>query len=497
MTTTKTKRQNTAAREAAVIFPNQLFLEHPAIKKGRLVVLAEDWLFFRQYAFHKQKIVLHRASMKAYEQCLKDAGHEVRYLESHEIHTTEKIFEILEEAGVRAVHIAHTSDDWLEQFLESFAAKHDIELVRYQNPGFLSNGDAVGEFFKVRKNFLMKDFYIFLRKQFGILTDRNGQPAGGKWIFRIPPKKTIERDLEIPGIWKPSFSLFVHEAVAYTDRHFQNNPGMIESFFYPVTHEQAKCWLDDFLLNRLNDFAFYRRAIIKDELVIFHSVLSPMLNSGLLTPMEVVRAAVAAAERVGITCDRLENFLRQVIGWREFAYATYLLRGRIDRKKSAFAGNKKMPAPFLGGNTGIDPVDTAIKKLLYFGYIHHTERLMLNYFFALCEIDPKEVFKFFMSLSIDSYDWVVTPNVFTMRQPSSDLFAWNRRYFLESRYFLKISDYETGKWSDIWDGLHRRFVTKNAAALGAKKPPAARAEGASANRSINLARKYLGGIWNG
>jgi deoxyribodipyrimidine photolyase-related protein len=69
---------------ATLIFPHQLFEKHPALTKGQPVFLIEENLFFTQYNFHKQKLVFHRASMKAYQYYLKEKGYEVTYIEAKE-----------------------------------------------------------------------------------------------------------------------------------------------------------------------------------------------------------------------------------------------------------------------------------------------------------------------------------------------------------------------------------------------------------------------------
>ena len=49
-----------------LIFPHQLFEESPVFQVNAPVYLVEEYLFFNQYSFHKQKIVFHRATMKRY-----------------------------------------------------------------------------------------------------------------------------------------------------------------------------------------------------------------------------------------------------------------------------------------------------------------------------------------------------------------------------------------------------------------------------------------------
>ena len=128
-----------------------------------------------------------------------------------------------------------------------------------------------------------------------------------------------------------------------------------------------------------------------------------------------------------------------------------------------------MPASFYNGSTGIEPFDDSVKKIIKTGYIHHIERLMIiGNLMLLCEIDPDEVYRWFMELSIDSYDWVMVPNVYGMSQFSDGGLMSTKPYISGSSYILKMSDYKKADWCLIWDALfwnfinnHKEFFKKN------------------------------------
>ena len=142
-----------------------------------------------------------------------------------------------------------------------------------------------------------------------------------------------------------------------------------------------------------------------------------MLNSGLLTPKQVVDKALKYARENKVPLNSLEGFIRQIIGWREYMRAVYLLEGVKQRTTNYFKFNKKMPKAFYDASTGIEPIDTVITRVLEKSYTHHIERLMiLGNFMLLCEIHPDEVYKWFMEMFVDSYDWVMVPNVYGMSQ---------------------------------------------------------------------------------
>ncbi|MGC9307745.1 MAG: FAD-binding domain-containing protein, partial [Thermoplasmatota archaeon] len=255
---------------------------------------------------------------------------------------------------------------------------------------------------------------------------------------------------------------YVAEARRYVEQRFPGNPGSIDDFMYPVTHVDAARWLMDFLEKRLSLFGDYEDAIVRDEIFLFHSVLSPLLNSGLLTPGQVLDATLTYADEHDVPLNDLEGFIRQLIGWREFMRGVYLFRGTEQRTGNFWKHDTVMPAAFYDASTGIEPVDVTIEKLYRHAYTHHIERLMvLGNFMFLCEIHPREIYRWFMELFIDAYDWVMVPNVYGMSQYADGGLITTKPYISSSNYIRKMSNYPRGDWCDIWDGLYWRFIHKH------------------------------------
>jgi deoxyribodipyrimidine photolyase-related protein len=147
------------------------------------------------------------------------------------------------------------------------------------------------------------------------------------------------------------------------------------------------------------------------------------------------------------------------MGWREFIRAVYELKGREERTKNYWGFTRKIPPSFWTGTTGIEPIDRTIIKVLETGYCHHIERLMvLGNFMLLCEFDPNEVYRWFMELFIDAYDWVMVPNVYGMSQFADGGLMATKPYISGSNYLMKMSDYKKGDWQPVWDGLFWRFM---------------------------------------
>ena len=456
---------------ATIIFPHQLYQQHPALQKGRAVYLVEEWLYFRQYPFHKQKLVLHRASMKFYEHWLQQQGYTVHYIETtKKENDCRQLVNSLAKEKVTDIHIAAVADDWLNKRIQQACRTNNINLHIYDSPNFLNSPQSVNEYFSKKKTYFQSDFYTWQRKQRNILIEGKDKPVGGKWTFDTDNRQKFPKKDKLPVIKWPTDNEYVREARQYVQKHFPNNYGDVNSrSLFTVTFTDAEKWLDDFLATRFENFGIYEDAIVAKENVLYHSVLTPMLNIGLLQPQQVIDKALHAAEKYNIPLNSLEGFIRQIMGWREFIHIVYEREGRKQRTKNYWGFTRKIPSSFYTGETGIAPIDVTIKKILETGYCHHIERLMiLGNFMLLCEFDPGEVYRWFMEMFIDAYDWVMVPNVYGMTQFADGGLMTTKPYISGSNYIMKMSDYEKGTWQPVWDGLfwrfmhvHRSFFLKN------------------------------------
>ena len=447
--------------EVTIVFPHQLYQNSEALSKSRKVLLVEDSLYFLQYPFHKQKIALHRASMKYYEAWLSGQGFMINYVEAHQSDLS-KLFYALQQQGVKRIHYTETIDYLLERRLKRFANMTGISLQSYPSPNFWNTAHLNNSFMKGEKRYFMANYYIKQRKHWNILLEADGSPTGGKWSFDTENRKRVPKGHHTPNIYKPKQNDFVREALAYANQHFSNNPGSVETFDYPITHDEAARCLADFLTHRLHDFGAYEDAILQQESILYHSWLTPALNIGLLSPEQIISETLKVAKREKVPLNSVEGFVRQVIGWREFMRMMYEREGVFLRTNNFFGFTRSIPTSFYSATTGIEPVDQTIKKILQTGYCHHIERLMvLGNFMLLCEFDPDEVYKWFMELFIDSYDWVMVPNVYGMSQYADGGLMTTKPYISGSSYILKMSDYGKGSWCEVWDGLYWRFIHKH------------------------------------
>jgi deoxyribodipyrimidine photolyase-related protein len=451
-------------KEAVLIFPHQLFEIHPALDSDRVVYLIEEFLFFRQYNFHKQKLVLHRSSMKFYRDYLERKKHKVIYIDStNELSDVRKLIPHLKQNGIREIHFSDVADNWLEKRIKQTAEKSGIKIHEYPSPAFLNSKDELKEFFGGKKKYSQTDFYIKQRKKYGVLLNEDGLPVGGKWTYDTENRLKYPAAKKSPKVNFPSANKYYEEAVKYVNKNFPDNYGEInKSFIYPNTFEESKKWFNEFLEKRFSEFGGYEDAIVAGENILHHSLLTPMLNIGLLTPKFIVEETIKYSQTHKIPLNSVEGFVRQIIGWREFIRGVYETSGSYQRTKNHWGFKRKIPESFWNGTTGIEPLDITIKKILQNGYCHHIERLMvLGNFMLLCEFDPDEVYRWFMELFIDAYDWVMVPNVYGMSQFADGGLMATKPYISSSNYLMKMSDYKKGDWQLIWDGLFWRFMDKH------------------------------------
>ena len=450
-------------KKVNLIFPHQLFQESPLFEENGPFYIIEEYLFFKQYPFHKQKIAFHRASMKCYANFLDKVKHfEVNYIDSiTNLSDIRLLILELKSLGFDQINYIDPTDNWLQKRILSACNENDIKSQQFDSPLFLNTKTELHNFFREdKKKYHQTTFYKEQRKKHNILIDEDGKPNGGKWTFDMENRKKYPSKKNPPVIHYPDKDEYFEEAKEYVETHFSNHLGELTSYsLYPTSFETTKSWLSQFFEHRFMEFGVYEDAIVKENSILNHSVLSPMMNVGLITPKEVITNCLAYAKDNDVPINSVEGFVRQIIGWREFIRGVYEVKGSEERTTNFWNFKNKIPPSFYDGTTGIDPIDQTIKKLLQTGYCHHIERLMiLGNFMLLCEFDPDEVYRWFMELFIDAYDWVMVTNIYGMSQFADGGLMASKPYISGSNYLMKMSNYEKGEWQSVWDGLFWRFM---------------------------------------
>ena len=445
-------------KKIGLVFPHQLYKNSTLVEECEKIYLIEDDLYFNQYKFHKQKLVLHRASMKYYADYISDKT-SVTYIQSTDKVSLESI---LEKNQKNQIHYFISDDYLLGKRINRFIKKYNVESIQYENPNFINTQKEVADLLKVQKKYLMASFYSESRKRHKILLEDDNKPVGGKWSFDADNRKKVPKGTPIQKYKHPTENKYIAEAKDYVARNFKSNYGDINSFYYPITHQKAEEHLDQFIQERFVLFGDYEDAIVKEEHWLWHSILTPMLNIGLLCPKQIINEVLKAHSVQHFPLNSLEGFIRQIIGWREFVRGIYQEEGLNQLKSNYWGNKKKLSSSWYDGTTGIAPLDDCIKTTLKDGYIHHIPRLMvISNIMNLCGVDPKEIYKWFMEMYIDSSEWVMVPNVFGMATYADGGLMSTKPYTCGSNYILKMSNYKRGEWCDTLDGLYWSFTEKN------------------------------------
>ena len=456
------------ARTLRLVFPHQLFLEHLDAPAGTEFVFVEDDLFFRQYSFHAQKLILHRASMRRFAHRLRCAGFTVHHVDTDaEAPSGERLGELLADLDPERVTLFDPVDDWLSRRTTvilknasqqprsalSFVASRDV----LQSPNFLTTTEQIRRWFKHNAP-RMQHFYSWQRLRLDILVDGD-QPVGGQWSFDTENRKKLPKKLPVPQMSPPKRDQEVTAAIAWVDEVFPDAPGNPASFAWPTSHEEADAAFEEFLSERFAEFGPYEDAISTEHRFLFHAVMTPGLNIGLLNPSAVIHRALEAADEHGVPLASLEGFVRQVIGWREYMRATYILWGSQMRTSNNLHHTSSLAPGWWTAKTGMAPVDHVLDSVLDTGYAHHIERLMvLGNVMCLLRTNPDDVYEWFMEMFIDAYDWVMVPNVYAMSQFAAGDAITTKPYVSGSNYLRRMSDFPTGEWVASWDGLYWSFV---------------------------------------
>jgi len=442
---------------------NQLFpVKYLKKHKIKTVFMREDMGLCTYEKHHKHKIVLFLSAMRSYCDLLKKNDIKVYYEKLNPSSTTSYVKSLID--FIKKNKISHISMFSIEdkQFEKSITkVKNNVtQFSILETPMFLTSRDDFQAMCPERNKpkYKMTDFYINQRKKLNILLENN-KPIGGKWTFDNENRKKIPKSISPPPLMKFSKTKHTLDVIKLVDNNFLKHYGDTEDFNHPTTREHALRNLDDFINNRLKSFGDYEDSVDSRSILWFHSNLSSSLNLGLITPYDILEKI---KKLQNIPINSYEGFLRQLIGWREFIRCLYQAESSDMEKGNFFNHKRKLTSAWYDGTTGLDPLDYSIKSTIKHAYSHHIERLMIQVnLMNLCEINPKHAYKWFMELYIDSSDWVMTPNVYSMGLFADGGIMATKPYICGSNYILKMMDFKKGPWCEIMDGLYWRFINKN------------------------------------
>ncbi|MEL6489106.1 MAG: cryptochrome/photolyase family protein [Cyanobacteria bacterium J06621_3] len=428
------------------LWQGQSALEGSTANKSKTpVILIESLSHVKERRYHQQKLILIWSAMRHFADELKAAGWQVTYETAETFE--DPLNQWIKKNKIDELRVMEPADRPFAIFLNQLDLT--CELTQTPNNHFLWSTSDFDEWASSRKSLLMESFYREGRKRFGILM--NGKkPVGDKWNFdkenRKPPKGKISPPE--PLWFEPDeMTQSVMEAVKGAD---YPTFGEADGFGWAVTREQALAVLDHFVRDRLTTFGPYQDAMVTGEDTMWHALLSPYLNIGLLQPMEVISAIATAYEKSveeeeEIPLNSVEGFIRQVLGWREYMRGIYNHVDEDYPSRNYFEHTHSLPDFFWTGDTKLNCLHQTIDTVKRTGYGHHIQRLMILANFSLISgLSPQEVEDWFHAAFIDAYDWVMQTNVIGMGLFADGGVLATKPYASSANYVNKMSDYCKG-----------------------------------------------------
>jgi deoxyribodipyrimidine photolyase-related protein len=468
-----------------IIYPVHLFEDIDLIKsiEPDKIYLIEDDKYFNSFPFHKAKLTYHRATMEFYHDYLVSKGFDCKYIKA-----SSKPFDKYTWIKPNDLIWSYDPiDHGIRSILNNLACKQTIII---DPPSFMEGLVDLYEYQQLNTNgqkyFHDGSFYKWQRKRLGILMDPSNpsKPKGSAWSFDKSNRNPFDPDYTEPKISKWTNEYWI-QASKQINKTFPSNFGSVQEYcLFPLTFEQNRSHLKKFINSRLATFGTFEDGASSNVIGGSHSMLSTSMNVGLITPEYIINQVMkwyssSKQTKTFNPIQQVEAFVRQVIGWRSYVRFVYEFHGQ-DMIKENYLGHKNLiPSHWYTQepNTGFDFINGLIKKAWDWGYLHHIERLMyIGNLLLLTQTKPSEVYKWFMICFLDSYEWVMVPNVMGMSQYSlTSIQMMTRPYFSSSAYIKRMSDFDseplvlkndiTYPWEKVWNGLYYNFVNTHSQVL--------------------------------
>jgi deoxyribodipyrimidine photolyase-related protein len=335
------------------------------------------------------------------------------------------------------------SDFGMDSSLSEVVAQLGGSLKVFPNPLWLSENSDFDTWVQGKKEWRMEFFYREMRKKTGWLMD-GGQPVGGTWNFDADNRQVPKPGHVFPVKLEFAPDTITLEVLAWVEETFKTHPGSLEGFHWAVTRDQVLQALKHFLEHRLANFGPFEDAMLEGEDQLYHSLLSPAINICLLSAKEVCVAALefAAVPENNVPLQSIEGFIRQILGWREFMHQVYRTQMPVLRLENQLGASRKLPDFYWTGKTKMRCVSSAVTQVLSTGHTHHIQRLMvLGNFALLAGISPQAINDWFLSMYVDAFDWVVTPNVIGMSQYANAGGFTSKPYIAGGAYISRMSNH--------------------------------------------------------
>ncbi|MGK7930544.1 MAG: cryptochrome/photolyase family protein [Microcystaceae cyanobacterium] len=405
------------------------------------VILIESEDYVQQRPYHQQKLVLIWSAMRHFAEELKQDGLQVSYKVSEDFLNPLKDW--VAENHITELRIMMPSDRSFYKFIQSLELSCKINWI--PNNHFIWSTEEFQAWSEGRKRLILEDFYREGRKRYNILME-NDQPIGNQWNFDKENRKPPKKGLKSPPVLKFEPDQITKDVIKKVKSLKTKTYGNLDLFNWGITREQAVQVLEHFIEYSLPNFGTYQDAMVTGEDFLYHSLISPYLNIGLLQPMEVIQAIETAYYEQDLPLNSVEGFIRQVLGWREYMYGLYHFVDEAYFQNNWFNHSYQLPSFYWNSSeTEMNCLKQVLSQVERTGYAHHIQRLMvLNNFALIVGVLPQEVENWFHAAFIDAYDWVMQTNVLGMGQFADGGLLASKPYAASANYINKMSDYCKG-----------------------------------------------------
>lgn len=427
------------------LFEDQLSAELVRRHRPDRVLLIESRTHLRAWPFHKQRILFQVSAMRHFADELRAAGvivHHYGLSRQPYLDSLSAIRHLVKETADNYFVVVDPSEHHCAQWVKSIAEHLHINIDTRPNTLFLTDRDAFAAWVRPLKRPIMEHFYRRMRTKLNVLIEPDGTPTGGTWNLDKENRKPAKRGMAFPPL--PSFDPddITRNAMKNVEDQFPAHPGSAVDFALPVTRTDAALAWKEFVKNRLPRFGDYEDAMLTGEPVMNHSHVSMLLNVGLLEPLQLARDVEAEYRAGRVPLNSAEGFIRQIIGWREYVYGIYWSYMPEYRSRNARNTTLDLPDWFWSGTTPMNCLSQCISGVVERAYSHHIQRLMIICNFAtLSALSPQAVNDWFYAMYVDSFDWVVTPNVVGMGMNADHATIATKPYVSSAAYIKRMSDY--------------------------------------------------------